>query len=196
MTTTSPFETSRASRSDGRATGRYMVYIIYMLLGGRCREKTIDTLLNHVLLSFLSCPVSVFPLVLTSPQEILSFGKNQLEIYYRSSKRMGIITFPKRIPDRRFYFGNLKTKLGQYQVTLGLTQAELDSVLQDCENYLYTSDFAFQMRKDFESFFEFQDKMIEGAQGRCPRLRPLPAFRCRARAPQASLHGKRPLRPA
>src|SRR5690606_38025631 len=81
---------------------------------------------------------------------------------------MGILHFPKRIPDRRFYFGNLKTKIGQYQVTLGLTPAELDMVLEDCENYLYITDFAFQMRKDVEGFFDFQEKMIEGTQGPMP----------------------------
>jgi hypothetical protein len=64
---------------------------------------------------------------------------------------MGILRFPKRIPDRRFYFSNLKTKIGQYQVTLGLTPAELEMVLEDCENYLYITDFAFQMRKDVEA---------------------------------------------
>ena len=89
---------------------------------------------------------------------------------------MGIMYFPKRIPDRRFYFSNLKTKIGQFQVTLGLTQPELDSVLEDCENYLYLTDFAFQIRKDLEGFYDFQEKMIEGVAGAMPEAPTFTSF--------------------
>jgi hypothetical protein len=81
---------------------------------------------------------------------------------------MGVLSFPVREGDVLAYLKNLKAKAGTYQVTLGLTQAELDTVDQDCDNYEYILDFAHQLGKDNEGFSDFKRKMFLGAQAPMP----------------------------
>ena len=79
-----------------------------------------------------------------------------------------ILEFPRREGDILAYMKNLNTKAVNYQVTLALTQAELDALAQDTANFEYIFDFAHQMETDVESFYKFKKAMFQGPQAPMP----------------------------